>query len=252
VDALVLAGGRIDGPYAAAVGTTIKALADVSGAACVRRVVEALRAAPSVGAVCVVGPPELRDALPPGVPWRAETATALENIVTGLDALSASGETQVLIQGADVPALTPEALQDLIDRTPPEAEFALPVVTRERFRKHFPGSDNLYVHLAEGAFTGGSQYLIQPEALRRNQDLLERLFRNRKSQVGMAVTLGLPLLFGLLTRRLTIPELERQAGKLTGARCCAIPDCHPELAYDIDRLIDLEYIRRWFAERNPT
>ena len=243
LDAIVLAGGRIDGEYAAAVGSEVKALAPVRGRACGARVVDALLAAEWVGRIVVVGPEMVVPALPEGCTWVEESDSAYGNVHAGLNALQPGEGDQVLLCGADVPALTSEALDDFIQRAPLDADFCLPVVRRERYLNAFPGSKNLYVRLAEGRFTGGSQYAVQPRAVRENEPILRELVRQRKSQLGMIKTFGLRFIWRLLTGRLTIPELEQRASELTASRCRAVPDCHPELAYDIDTLEDWHYLQ---------
>jgi molybdopterin-guanine dinucleotide biosynthesis protein A len=157
LDAIVLAGGRIDGEYAAAAGTEVKALVAVAGRASGARVVEALQGAEWVGRVAVVGPESVRASLPEGCEWVPETDSAYGNVRAGLDLLQPEDGAQVLLCGADVPALTPAAVDDFILRSPTEADFCLPVVRRERYLEVFPGSSNLYVRLAEGRFTGGRE-----------------------------------------------------------------------------------------------
>jgi len=247
VDALVLAGGRIGGEFAAAAGTDVKALAPLAGEPMVARVAAALAGTPGVERVCVVGPESVRGAVPAGCSWRNETPTAFDNILAGFEALDSPDEHQVLVCGADVPALTPHAAADLLARAPEEADFVLPVVHKERMLAHFPGGRDLYVPLREGEMTGGSQFLIRAGALRRNRDLLLRLFAARKSQVGMAATLGVPFILKLLTRRLTIAEVESRASQLTRSHCRAVPDCHPELAFDVDSVDDWRFIQEWLA-----
>ena len=244
LDAVVLAGGRIHGEYAAAVGTEVKALAEVDGRACGARVVDALQAARQVGRVVVVGPESVRAALPAECEWAGETDSAYGNVHAGLEALAPAEGDQMLLCGADVPLLTPEAVDDFIARSPVDADFCLAVIRRERYQARFPGARNLYVRLAEGHFTGGSQYVVHPRAVRENEPVLRELVRRRKSQLGMVKTFGLRFIWRLLTGRLTIPELEQRASDLTHARCRAVPDCAPELAYDIDHLPDWEYLRK--------
>jgi molybdopterin-guanine dinucleotide biosynthesis protein A len=246
VDALVLAGGRIDGEFAAAVGTQVKGLAPVAGEPMLTRVARALVATPQVGRVCVVGPESVRAALPEGCLWQPETDTAFDNILAGIAALEAGDDCRILVCGADVPAISPEGAADLLARAPAEADFALPVVRREMVQARFPGDSDLYVPLREGHVTGGSQYVLRAGALRRNRELLLRLFAQRKSQLAMAGTLGLPFIARLLTRRLTIAEVERRASHLTGSHCRAVPDCHAELAFDVDSLADWRFIEEWF------
>jgi hypothetical protein len=53
----------------------------------------------------------------------------------------------------------------------------------------------------------------------------------------------------LVTARLSIPEVEARVSTLAGTRCRAVLDCRPELAFDIDSLLDLRYLERWHARR---
>ena len=244
VDAVVMAGGRITGLYARAAGTPIKALAQVRGVPVVRRVTEALQATPGVARVCVVGAEAVREALPAGSLWQQETDSALGNLLAGVERLGEAGERRVLVCGGDVPALVPEAVADFLRRAPEEADICMPVVRREAFTAHFPGNLGIYVHLVEGAFTGGSQFLMRPRVIRENLPLMQALFQRRKSQIGMVRTMGLPLVWKLVTRRLTVGELEARLSELGGCRCRAVLDCRPELAFDIDNLPDLRYIER--------
>lgn len=244
VPVIVLAGGRIHGEYAAATGTEVKAVVSVGDRPCVTRVVEALHTGEWVGRMVVVGPEVVREALPEGCPWVPESDSAYENVRVGLEALGHDPQEQVLLCGADVPCLSAPALDDFILRSPVEGEFCLPVVRREHFQSAFPGSENIYVRLREGHFTGGSQYLIQPRSVLENEPILRELVRQRKSQIGMVKTFGIHFILKLVTGRLTIPELERRASELTRSHCRAVPDCEPELAFDIDNLRDRDYLDR--------
>lgn len=250
VDAVVMAGGRISGPYAEAAGTEIKGLVRVGGEPVARRVVEALFGAPGIGRVCVVGPEELTEALASGGQlWAPERGPALDNVRAGLERLGSECSERVLLCGSDVPLIDVASIQDFLERAPDQADICLPAVRREHFTTLFPGSANMYVPLREGWHTGGSQYLIRPLALEKNEPLLRELFARRKSQLGMARSLGLGVAWKLVTRRLTIAELEDRARSLTGCDCKAVMECRPELAYDIDSLDDLEYIEGWLKRR---
>ena len=250
VDAIILAGGRISGAYARAAGTSVKALAPVGAVPLLQRVLEALRAAETVGRICVVGPECLRPLGAPGVVWQSESGTALANLRAGLERLGVDGSDRVLICASDLPFLGAASLNDFLRRAPEEADVALPVVRRETFTDAFPGNWGIYVRLSEGAFTAGSQLLVRPGALLENLPLVRRLFEQRKNQLGMARTLGAGMLWRLVTRRLTVSEIETRARALTGCHCAAVLDCRPELAFDVDNMLDLRYVERWFSRRD--
>lgn len=239
-----MAGGRISGEYALAAGTDIKALAPLRGAPVIRRVAEVVRQTPGTDRLCVVGPDSVGKVVADLATWQPETDSAYNNFLSGVRHLALSGADRVLLCGTDVAALTPEAVQDFLDRAPADADICMPVVHRDAFEARFPGGGWVYVPLADGRFTSGSQFIVRPQALLDNADLVQRLFDARKSQVRMASALGVSFLFKLLTRRLRVPDLEARASALTGCRCRAVLDCHPELALDIDNPAEWQYARK--------
>ncbi|MCC2667948.1 MAG: hypothetical protein K0Q72_419 [Armatimonadetes bacterium] len=244
VDAILMAGGRISGEYAQAAGTEIKALVSVAGQPVLRRVAEALHAAPGIGRVCVVGPVAVRAEVAGLAEWQPETETAFGNFQAGAEFLGTAGSDRVLLCGTDTPCLTPAAIQDFLQRAPDQADICLALVGRERFEQRFAEGRWVYVPLADGHFTGGSQFLVRPRVLIENAHLIQRLFSQRKSQLGMAATLGLSCVIKLLLRRLRVSDLEARASFLTGCHCRAVPDCAPELALDIDNQAEWEYAAR--------
>jgi len=248
VDVVLLAGGRISGFFARAAGTRIKALVPVDGEPVVRRVARALAATERIGRVVAVGPDEVRDALGDLCLWQAETGSAPGNLRAGLERLT--GAARVLVCASDVAVLDPGALADFLRRAPAEADVCLPAVRKEAFVRTFPGDLGIYVRLADGAFTAGSECLIRPDVFARNEELFRRLFDRRKDQLAMAATLGRRLVWRLVTGRLTVAELETRLSELTGCRCRAVLDCRPELAFDLDSVLDLRYIKGWL-ERQP-
>jgi hypothetical protein len=242
---VILAGGRISGLYARAAGTKIKGLAPVAGSPVVRRAAESLLAAPGIDRVCVVGPVAVREALPDGCLWQDERESALGNIQAGVERLDAAGAWRILVCGTDVPVVRPASIQDFLERTPPEAEIGMPIVRKEAFVRAFPGDLGIYVRLAEGAFTAGCQFLLRPAVVLDRSSLLHQLHTRRKSQLAMARIFGGPVVWKLITGRLSVPELEARASELTGCRCAAVMDCSPDLAFDIDSVLDLRYIEKW-------
>ena len=218
-------------------------MAPLGDSTVLERALAALAATPGIGRVCVVGPETVRPLLHFGELWQEEGNSAVENLLRGLDCLTGEPARRVLLTGADVPALSPAGLDDFIRRTPPEAQVAMPVIRRQDFDRAFPGNRSRYVHLVEGAYTSGSQFLVRPESLRANLPLLRSLHARRKSQVAMAHTLGFGFVGRLLLRRVTVPQLEERLSRLSGFTCRAVLDCAPELAFDVDSWEDLEYFR---------
>ena len=251
VDAVVLAGGRISGAFARAAGTRVKALAPVGGAPLLSRLAAALRETPELGRVLVVGPEELRSALPDRVDWVPERRSGPDNVLAGLEALPP--ETgHVLLCASDLPTLTPDALSDFLRRAPLEADAVMPLVRYEAVRERFPGEVGYALRFREGRLTSGGMVLVRPDALLARLELARALFERRKNPLAMAAVLGWPFLRRLLTGRLSVHEVADRLSEMTGLRCAAVPECRPELAFDVDTLLDLRYANRvLFDPRRP-
>ena len=231
-DALVLAGGRPD--PALPQGLPNKAFVPLCGRTMVEFVLEALRAASSVRRVAMVGP----DPLPPTVrPYLSlaigDRGSMLDNVAAGLAALSSSD--RVLAAAADIPLLTPEAVDAFITAARSlDADIVYSVVRREDVVREAPEIRKTSVRLREGTFTGGSLILLEPRAFGRVRTVLDRAVRARKRPWELAGLFGLRAVVGLLTGTLTIPDLERRAALLTGIRAKALICRAPEVAIDVD------------------
>ncbi|MFN3651635.1 MAG: NTP transferase domain-containing protein [Armatimonadota bacterium] len=239
IDVVVLAGGRISGWFRRSAGTSVKALAPVAGEAVVRRTVRGLRESRWVREVCVVGPEPLREAVADLALWQADAGSALANAIAGLEKLGGDATRRVLVSASDHPFLNGAAVDDYLDRSPTGAAVTMPLVRRERFVERFPGNWGVYVRLAEGRFTSGGQFLFRPDPVLQNPPLLQSLFNRRKSQLALASMLGWGLVWKLVRGRLSIDDVEQRMSEITGCACRAVPDCHPELAYDMDNVLDL-------------
>lgn len=253
--AVVTAGGRLTGDLAAEAGTTIKALAPIGGTPLIHTALAALRAAKRIGTIAVVGPADaLVQAGAAGDHTLEEGETGPENVRRGLAAVRAdAGEGLVVVSTSDLPFVTSEAVDALLERAPADADIVFPVVTREAYLDVFPRSPNTFAPLAGRFYTGGSVLLVRPTAIERNHALIERVFAARKSQTRTALLLGLPFLLRFAARRLTIAQAEARASALTGCRCHALLGADPRLAMDVDTLDDYRYAKaRWEARRCPS
>lgn len=248
-DVILPAAGRISGEFAAETGTEVKALIELAGQTVIERTLEAVRATGRVARVVVVGPAELTghpsvrsaDVVLP------EGASAPDNVFQALEWLrSDCGQhsPRVLIVTTDLPFLNATALTQFIESCPPEPDVCLPVIDRHAFEARFPGSVNEYVRLRDGEWTLGCAMLVRPQVVAGNRLYLERVFAARKSQLGMAMLLGMPFIIRFLTGRLTVEHIERRAGQLIRATGVAIEGCSPDLAYDIDRIEHYHYARQ--------
>ncbi len=247
-DALVLAGGRPD--PALTRGRLPKAFLPLYGRTMVEFVLSALRDAPSIGRIALVGPLPL----PPPVAAQVDVpvearGSLLENVAAGFDVLG--GEAPVLTVAADIPLLrgcTVEAF--LAGASACDADLWYGVVPREDVGREFPGVRKTFVRLRDGTFTGGSLVLMRPRAFRSARALIERVIQARKRPWDLARLFGARAVVGLLTGRLRIVDLEQRARALTGLRARAVI-CHdPEIGIDVDRAEVLAVIQRHLEDRS--
>ncbi len=255
IDAILPAGGRIDGDLAQEAGTDIKALLLLEGETLLERAIVALRQSSRINRIVVIGPPHMsthaaaKDAdivLPEG-------DSGPENIFRGLNwlqehsqhdtSIARDQKRRVLIATTDLPFLTPQAIRDFLDKCSPQAQICVPLYTRAEFESRFPDEGGEYVRLSDGEWTTGCVYLLDGDALLRNRAHIEDIFNARKSQIAMARLLGPAFIARFLTRRLAIPHILQRLEHVLKCRGEAIRGCAPELAFDIDSIEDLRAAR---------
>jgi GTP:adenosylcobinamide-phosphate guanylyltransferase len=249
IDAVVLAGGTETSDIAAQLGVVHRPLLEVGGRPIIQRVLAALRGASEVGSVVLVAPPPVQAAAPEeGVDGRVEAGESfVDNIARGVAATLSGGDHLLLITG-DLALISPAAINDFVRQClASHAQLCYAIIPKESCERQFPGGRRTYVRLRDGTFTGGNAVVVTRDFVKRQRDLLERLFAVRKSPLQMARLLGLGFVIGLLTHRLTLAQVEARASAVVGAPAVAIISSYPELGFDVDKLEDL-YLSRRVAE----
>jgi len=218
-------------------------------------VLAALRAVPRIGRIALVGPYPL----PAPVAAQVDLAVPqqgglLENAAAGLAALAGPAfsvpSAAVLIAAADIPLLTPRAVDAFLDAAAPiDADVWYAAVPREDVERACPGAAKTFVRFREGTFTGGSLILIRPEAFHRARPLIARAVQARKRPWELARLAGVRMLVGLATGRLRIADAEQQVARIAGIRARAVICHHAEIAIDVDRPETLALIRGALDDR---
>lgn len=245
-DALVLAGGPADPALPPDVPN--KAFLPFAGRPMVEFVLRALRGASTIRRVALVGP-ELPPALSAYVDLAIEDQGALlDNVAAGLRALGGPG--RVLAAGADLPLLTPRAVDAFVEAAQGvDAEIVYGVVRREDVLRVAPAIRKTFVRVREGTLTGGSLVLLDPGAFARAQSAIARAIRARKHPWELARLFGLRTVWGLCTGTLRIPDLERRVARLAGVQARALICPAPEIAIDVDSPETLGLLRERLVAR---
>ena len=235
--AAITAGGRVEGEFARALGTTVKALAPIGGSTPLEAAISVARAA-GASRVVVIGGDEVREragSLADDV--IAESADGRENLRR---AIGTSADVPFLLLASDMPFLRDDAVRAFVERAR-ETDLALPLASADAYERAYPGAPPHTTRIGRERIANGSLVYFGAGVAPRVLDVSERFFAARKSLVRMAMLLGPALLARFVTRTLTIDHIEARAARLFGIRARAIRDGDPCLCFDIDTIEDYRY-----------
>ncbi len=235
--AVVTAGGTVDGPFAAALGTPVKALAPF-GAGTLLDVALAACADAGIDGVAVVGGPEVRAHLA-GRDVRVIDA-AEDGGANVLRALAAWPGERFVYLTSDLPFANGASLADLVRRSAGYA-LAMGLANDAAYVARFPGAPEHGVALGRERVVNACAFVIRPEAADPIRDFALRAFAARKSLVALARLLGPGLALRFALRQLRVEHVEAYAGRELGLPVGAVRGCDPGLCYDVDTLAEYEY-----------
>jgi molybdopterin-guanine dinucleotide biosynthesis protein A len=235
--AAITAGGRVDGAFAARIGTDVKALAPWKGGALIDT---SLAAARAVGAsrLAVVGSPAVLAHCAGRIDQALDEApTGEQNLRT---ALASAGDRALLFLTSDMPFVDGPSLIDFLSRAG-DAEAAMPLAEARDYESAYPNSPEHVTRIGGELVAGGSAFFFGPGVARRVEEVATRLFSARKSLWGMATLLGPRLLVMFALRLLRIEDIERRADRVLGLRARAVRHAAPQLCYDVDTIEEYDY-----------
>lgn len=236
--AVITAGGRVDGAFAQALGTGVKALAPFGGSTLLERTITAAREI-GIERIAVIGGAEVRSACSHLVERVIdESSSGSDNLLSALHAWD--DDPPLLYLTSDMPFVSGEALSAFLRAAPHDA-LAMPLTEWPDFASRFPGAPPFGVTLAGERVVNGGAFLIPARASQAIEAFAVRFFDARKSVWKMARLTGPALLLQFVLRRLGIAQLEAQAGRLLGIPAKAVRNAPAELAYDIDVYEEYRY-----------
>jgi GTP:adenosylcobinamide-phosphate guanylyltransferase len=246
VDAVVLAGGEDHGEIAAETGVVHRPLLEVAGRLIVQRVLAALRGATAVNQVVLVAPDPVQAVVgEEAADIRVGAGDSfVDNVANGVDATSPTLKSVLIVTG-DIPLITPAAIDDLVRQSESiHADLTYPIIPKESCERTFPGGKRTYVKLREGVYTGGNAAVVARDFISLRRDIIDGLYRARKSPLRLASMFGFGFLLGLLTGRLNLAQLQARGGRIVAARVAAVISTYPELGFDVDKVADLDLARQ--------
>lgn len=229
--AVVMAGGKPKSDPQGAPWPEWRAMAPVGGRPVLAWVMDALRASTNVGRIIVLGDPCMAPVVGDAtlLPARSDL---WENVATGL---REAGEGLSLLCSADVPLLTPAAVDDVIERGRLlESDVVYTVVRKEDAEAQCPGMRRTWAALADGTFTGGNLMLVNGPRLLANEDIIRDAIAARKKPLQLARLISPWLVVRVLMRRATVAELEAAVSCILHGRARALVTPFAEVGADLD------------------
>jgi GTP:adenosylcobinamide-phosphate guanylyltransferase len=255
----VLAGRRsADDPLARADDAPHRALLDIEGEPMLVRVVERLNAWPTIERILVnIDEPALLFDLPGLTPLRDKgivefmksTDSPSRSVLESL-AWANLEHGPVLVTTADH-ALLDENMLDMFFRESArlDADLTFGLVSRETIEARFPEAKRTYLRFRDGAFSGANLFLFRTPYAERAAAFWRRVESERKRPWRIAQAFGFGTLLLFLARRLDLDAALIRASGVIGARVRAVQLSIAEAAVDVDKIEDLELVRRILAER---
>jgi GTP:adenosylcobinamide-phosphate guanylyltransferase len=235
---VITAGGRIDGEFAAAAGTDVKALVRVAGETMLQRAIDALRAA-DVDQIAVVGGPEVRAACAAAVErFVDESPSGSENLLRALRAWP--DDERLLYATSDLPYVNAVAIRDFLARVG-HGTLAVALTEFADFAERFPGAPPFGIRLGGERVVNGGLFSIPHGATEKLAAVATRFFEVRKKPWRMAGLVGPAVLIRFLSGRLRVADLETMALHVLRVPAQALRGCAPELAFDVDTIVEYRY-----------
>ena len=158
----------------------------------------------------------------------------------------------MLIVSSDIPLLTPEAVEDFIERAQKTgADLAYPIIPRSHCERRYPGLKRTYLKTGDGVFTGGNLMLVSRDFIAKT-GRSAGAYAARKQVLKLARMIGIGVLFRVILGQvipqvLRVSVLERAVSRMLGAKVSAVVSAYPEIGEDVDKPSDLAEVRKYLA-----
>lgn len=238
--AIVLAGQPNQGRLRQVSGAAYEAEILIQGRRMADFVLDAVEASALVTSRALVGPEGFER---PGVTRVPIRGGLLDNVLAGL-ATVPPGATAVLFLTSDIPWITGDIIDEFLRLSPRDVDVVYPVIPRAVAEARFPGTRRTYIRVKDGVFTGGNLFLVNPAILPALAERGQKLLSHRKSPWKLAQDLGFGFLWRFLTGRLSLTQIEAEAGSLLGVQGKALIFPYAEAGVDVDKPEDLALAER--------
>ncbi|MFZ5809124.1 MAG: nucleotidyltransferase family protein [Chloroflexota bacterium] len=225
-----------------------KALLEIAGKPMIQWVIDALEGSSKIQHIVIIGLPE--DASVAGKKIRASLPNQedmLANIRKGVQAVLEidAGAHHVVVASSDIPGITAEMVDWLVDTTmQTDEDVYYTVIERSVMEARYPESRRSYTRLKDVEVCGGDINVIRTMTVTANDAMWKRIIASRKNVFKQAALIGYDTLFLLLLRRITLEQAVKTVAsrmKITGR---AVLSPYAEMGMDIDKPHQFEMVDR--------
>ena len=240
-DAVILAGGVNSGELRKYAPYENEALIILGKYPMIHYVYQAVKNTPGLGNIIISGPCDSLRPIFSKDDILMFTDSGEYAIESFANALGLANSERILIMPADIPFITPEAIEDFLHQCEKyDADVHYAIVSREVSEKRFPRVKRTYVRLKEGVFTGGNLFLIRTAVASQGIALGKKLVAHRKNPLAQARLFGMDLVLKYVTGRLSIREVEERFHEILNLTVKAIISNYAEVGVDVDKPSDLK------------
>ena len=254
MDALIIAGGNPkpdDVLYEHTQGKS-KSLLDVAGKPMVQWVIDALDGSDNIEDIFIVGLNDLEGCNAKKQLHQIDDhGGMISNIKAGIEMIEKvkPGSKHVLVSAADIPSVTSEMVDWLINQTKgKDFDLNYNAVEQSVMQSRFPGANRTYTKLKGIALCGGDMNIVSTWSVTAKDGLWSKLEDARKSVFKQAAMVGLDTLFLIVFRLLDFDGLVKFASKKLGMNILALQTPYAEMAMDVDKPHQLEILRKELSE----
>lgn len=233
-----------------------RAMVKINGKTMLQYIVDALRGSETVSSVVAIGCVEadgLDKVLEPVGNIVDNINCAVEELFGNKDSSlevpndsNVGGVDSVLVVCADIPLLTPQAVDDFVKRAIDlQVDFVYPIVNKSACQGEYANMKRTYVKTGDGCFTGGNITLVKSDFYANHADAIARAFAVRKKPVALAGLIGYGILLRFLVGQifpsvLRVSMLEESVGRMLGAKLKALVTNYAEIGEDVDKVEDVK------------
>jgi GTP:adenosylcobinamide-phosphate guanylyltransferase len=235
-------------------GVATKALLPIGGRAMLLYVVEALRAAPQVGAITILAQNSAALAAHPALKAvaadpRIAFVDSGAGISASLTAVVARRDAPLLVTTADNVLLTPAMIADFLAGSS-GSDVAVAMVARDNLLARYPQSRRTWLKFRGGWWSGANLFRFGGRQVLPLLDFWSNIEQDRKKGLRIVAAFGPALLLGALLRLITIQQAVQRAGGRFGIRDArVVAMAQAEACIDADKPADIMLIEEILSRR---